>query len=108
MTENRLSKWIIEIDKDRKAKEQRIKNTVSKFSQLSGLEDGEIFDPESTNKLYFKWKNHFLDRWSFSSVNNIYGEFRRVNDLQSILEALEVNFNIRLNYELTSSEKRII
>lgn len=106
MSKNRIVKFVDKVSESCLQRNIRIKSTVNKFSQLSGLKDVEKFEPESHNELYMKWKNNFLNGWSFSSGNNIYGELKEINDMTSILEALEVNFKIRLNYDLTSSEKK--
>ncbi len=97
------------LEKERKKDEERknrIQDTVSMFSKLSGLDKEEIFESETPNELYLKQENIFRNGYSFSEFNNIFGETRKVNYLTSILDFLEVNFKIRLNYELSEFEKK--
>jgi hypothetical protein len=78
LSTNRIVKFIAEIEEKRLQKDIRVKSTINKFSRLSGFNDKEKFVPESPDKLYIKWESNFLNGWSFSSINNIYGEPKRL------------------------------
>jgi len=104
VSEQSLKKYYDEIKNEKIDRVPSIHDITLKFSQLSGLNGKKYFEPQSPNELYLRSKNNFLNGITTSSNNNIYGKQMSLNELDSILIALQVNFKIRLNYELSDIE----